>query len=174
SVTLCGGTRLTRRLRPDAPLTIGQSRSAVLRIPHPTLGEIHCTITLENGLAVLRDGGSPAGTKVNGWPVDSTGVLLNDGDEITVGMFWLLFAWKTPSPPDSSMPTPTRAEENASVPEEAAVLVETRTEPPSVPETDSLTNQSASPGGGVPTVCFRGKTVEAVPLIDGLTLGSGP
>src|SRR5687767_14486247 len=92
SITLCGGTKLSRTLQPSQPLTIGHAKTAGLRIPHPAVSSIHCTITWEEDQVTLRDAGSQLGTKINGQPV-TVEVPLFDGDQITVGLFQFQFAW---------------------------------------------------------------------------------
>ncbi|RYD32066.1 MAG: FHA domain-containing protein, partial [Verrucomicrobiaceae bacterium] len=94
-ITLSGGTRLSRALAPGVPLTIGHAKTAALRIPHPAVFPVHCTVTWEEGFVRLSDGGSPLGTKVNGHPVTED-VALSDGDVIMVGLFQFHFTWEVP------------------------------------------------------------------------------
>lgn len=108
-VTLSGGTKLSRALVQGVPLTIGQARNAGLRIPHPAVSPIHCTITWEEGYIRLSDGGSQLGTQVNGHAVTED-VAISEGDTITVGLFQFQLSWEVPaaakvSPPASGGPS---------------------------------------------------------------------
>lgn len=149
SITLCGGTRLTRDLKSGVPLTIGHAKSSGLRIPHPAVSPIHCTLTWGDGRVILRDEGSQMGTQLNGQPVTAE-VPLHHGDLITVGLFQFLFACESQIAARAAEPPG----------------------PNGAPPPPAMTNPVTASGDL--TVQFRGQWVAEIPLTHGLTLGNGP
>jgi ABC transport system ATP-binding/permease protein len=155
SVTLCGGTKLSRALEPGQPFTIGHAKTAALRIPHPAVSPIHCTITWGNGQVTLRDAGSQLGTKINGQPVTAE-VPLFDGDQITVGLFQFQFAWKAQRSADDEAPAAPDPQSGQS------------------PSRAELSHPAApTPPPGDLVIRFRSQALSEVPVAPGLTLGSG-
>jgi|GEM_PF-398425 len=151
SITLCGGTRLRRDLQPGVPLTVGHAKSAGLRIPHPAVSPIHCTLTWNHRQVSLRDEGSQMGTQLNGQPVTAE-VPLHHGDLITVGLFQFQFAW-----------------------EAQATATPAATGPPATPDAaPPLVATGPASANGDLTVQFRTQWVVEIPLAHGLTLGNGP
>ena len=67
-------------------VVIGRSAGADVRLPHPTVSEIHATLLLDGAAHGIQDDGSTNGTYVNGTQlVPHRRRTLNDGDEIEVG-----------------------------------------------------------------------------------------
>jgi len=155
SITLCGGTRLSRSLEPGQPLTIGHAKSAGLRIPHPAVSPIHCSLIWQGAHVTLRDERSQSGTQVNGQPLTQDAVLQH-GDLITVGLFQFQFDWD----PDPGSPPQ---------PHDHEITLPTPAHPP--PGLSSTATPDAAANGLA--VRSRGHTVAEVPLADGLSLGSG-
>lgn len=156
-VTLCGGTKLSRALHPGIPVSIGQAKTALLRIPHPAVSPVHCTILWENDLIILHDAGSQMGTMVNGLAVDGETCLVH-GDQITVGPFQILLTWES-RPPVPSLPA--GAQDAPSV--RKAPM--TGAAPAPAPAT-------AAASAGASGVQFQGTNVREIPLSSGLTFGN--
>ncbi|MES2707966.1 MAG: ATP-binding cassette domain-containing protein [Verrucomicrobiota bacterium] len=165
-ITLSGGTKLSRPLAPGVPLTIGQAKTATLRIPHPAVFPVHCTVTWEEGFVRLSDGGSPLGTKVNDYPVTED-VALSDGDVITVGLFQFHFTWEAaatvPSGPPASRTEPAENSTGTAFAVPAPGLAPPLTVP-----------AAPAPVAGAPSANFRGQAVEEIPVSGGLTFGTRP
>lgn len=154
SITLCGGTRLSRDLQPGIPLTIGQAKTAGLRIPHPAVSPIHCTLTWVDSQVCLRDEGSQSGTQVNGQRISGQ-VPLHHGDIVGVGLFQLQLNWQ------QTASSPLRSSESQAASRAPHPI-------------DRPTHQVAAPALDVPpgqSVRFRGHPVTEVPLFENLTLG---
>lgn len=168
-ITLSGGTKLSRALSFGVPLTIGQARIATLRIPHPAVSPIHCTITWEEGFVRLNDGGSQLGTKVNDHPVTGD-VALSEGDVISVGLFQFHFTWEVigaakapPSPASSSSPSALPAENGSA---------KSKNAPAQAPPQPLVSEPVPPPAPGAPSANFRGQVVSEIPLSGGLTFGT--
>lgn len=159
-ITLSGGTKISRSLTEGAPLTIGQAKTAALRIPHPAVSPIHCTITWMNGYALLHDGGSEMGTRVNDHRVTED-VALSDGDQITVGPFQFIFTWEAQAAQNPGLPT-------GAAPLRLPLPPLTKRDRPSGP----LAPAPMVPTSGMPSVRFRGHPVTEIPLAGGLTFGT--
>ncbi|MFN0128956.1 MAG: ATP-binding cassette domain-containing protein [Verrucomicrobiales bacterium] len=156
SITLCGGTRLSRDLQPGVPLTIGHAKSAGLRIPHPALSPIHCTLIWADSQISLRDEGSQSGTMVNGQPITGQ-VLVHPGDIIGVGLFQLQLTWETGIVPDAPLSESPAAGGTANPSDRPG-------RPAAPPAIDFPPGQAVS---------FRGHPVTEVPVFANLTLGNG-
>ncbi len=150
-LTLGGGTKLSRQLERGVPFTIGQARTASLRIPHPAVAPVHCTLRWDGAGVTLEPAAVETPTLVNGALV-SVPTALQHGDVLTVGLFQLELAWAAPSAP----PEPPTAVEKAVAAPEA----------PSAPE-PALAVASAL------IVTFRGQAVPEVPVSAGLVFGTG-
>lgn len=70
-------------------MIVGRDDSCDLTMPHPGVSKHHAMITRENGQISIRDLGSTNGTFVNGARI--TQVVLNNGDEIRIGPFHLVY-----------------------------------------------------------------------------------
>ncbi|MGI8601544.1 MAG: ATP-binding cassette domain-containing protein [Verrucomicrobiales bacterium] len=149
-LTLAGGTKLSRPLEINVPFEIGHARTASLRIPHPSVSPVHCTVIWDGPSARLLAAETSSGTKVNGLDVDSE-ISLHDGDQILVGIFTVLFEW-----PAQPLIGPEPGEEMSSAPQLSTVA----SAPP-------------SHGDGALTVSFRGLEVPEVPVESDLVIGSG-
>jgi ABC-type multidrug transport system ATPase subunit/pSer/pThr/pTyr-binding forkhead associated (FHA) protein len=153
-MTLAGGTKLSRAMQANVPFEIGHAKSASLRIPHPSVSPVHCTVLWDGRFALLRDAGSQLGTKVNG-RVIANDVFLRHGDQVSVGIFTVLFEWPGQTVADPSQDA-ALAEGSVDVPPATAEQA-----PPVPVLSDDL------------TVLFRGVEVPEVPVEEGLTLGAG-
>ena len=151
-IVLSGGTRLARALEKNVPAVIGQQRGVLLRIPHPTVGAVHCSLLWDGHCVLLEDGPGPSGTLVNGEPLGGSR-LLRHGDELTVGRFSVIFEWPDQGPETSADPTIT----------EPATLDAARRHP----------SYGHGSHGGPLVVRFVGREVSEVPVVDGLTFGFG-
>jgi len=67
----------------DAPVTIGRSGDAAVRLDSPEVSRRHCEVYPLNSALVIRDLKSTNGTYVNGVRVTET--LLLPGDKLTLG-----------------------------------------------------------------------------------------
>lgn len=158
-LTLSGGTKMSRALERGLPLTIGQAKTASLRIPHPAVAQVHCTITWEPECVRLSDAGSELGTRVNGHAV-TRDVALSDGDEITVGLFQFRFSWE-----EQEALKPESAESrDSSRPDKSTELAAKQPAPTASPPTPL--------GAGIPTAKFQGHIVGEIPVSGGLTFGT--
>ncbi len=83
----------------DSALTyIGRSESAQVPLfGDPNVAPVHASIQHQGGQYVLADGGSPAGTYVNGQRIQSA--LLFHGAQIQIGSFILVFLMKNQAAP---------------------------------------------------------------------------
>jgi hypothetical protein len=68
----------------DKPLVVGRSAEAEVQVPAANVSRRHCLFFVHEGRWVLQDGGSSAGTLVNGQAV-SESVYLNSGDVVSLG-----------------------------------------------------------------------------------------
>lgn len=71
-------------------LTLGRSTSCDIVLEDVTVSRQHAHINVESGQYVVSDAGSLNGTYVNLTPVNQAAVL-NDGDELRIGIFRLVF-----------------------------------------------------------------------------------
>ncbi len=164
-ITLSGGTRLTRELQPGVPLTIGHAKLAGLRIPHPAVSPIHCSLTWMHPHVMLRDEGSQMGTLLNGQPVAGEAPL-SHGDVIAVGLFQFQFCWEPDAPaavgssqPGADLPAPSH--EDPPGPMRVVASAASQQAHPS---------SATSPSGGL-HVSFRGQLAQEAPVCHGLTIG---
>jgi pSer/pThr/pTyr-binding forkhead associated (FHA) protein len=127
TLTLSGGTRLTKPLMRDQPFAIGASRTSDFRIPHPSIAPTHVVITWNGNETTAQDASGGTGFLVNGH-AQATAALHN-GDVLRVGDFEFLFE-------------------------------STKAAKPAQADNSLL-------------VHFRGRAVPEVPLVEGLTFGSG-
>lgn len=74
----------------DAPVVIGRLSECDISIDDPNISRRHATITVLDGTYRITDLGSTNGTKVNGTRIASQYELAH-GDEITIGLFSLVF-----------------------------------------------------------------------------------
>lgn len=131
TLTLSGGTRLTKPLSQGIPFAIGASRSSDFRIPHPSIAPRHVTLLWDGTETRVEDAtdGSVSGFQVNGKP--ATSAVLRDGDLLRVGDFDFLFQESTRTPRTAGQPT--------------ALTVLLRGKPvPEVPVSDGLTFGSST------------------------------
>jgi ABC-type multidrug transport system ATPase subunit len=89
TLTLSGGTRLTKALVRGQAFSIGASRSSDFRIPHPSIAPRHVTLSWDGDETRAEDASGGAGFRVNGEPQSS--LTLQDGDLLRVGEFEFLF-----------------------------------------------------------------------------------
>ena len=153
-MTLAGGTKLSRAMQANIPFEIGHAKSAALRIPHPSVSPVHCTVLWDGRFALLRDSGSQLGTKVNG-RVIANDVFLRHGDQVAVGIFTVLFDWP---------------EQTVADPSQDAALAEGTVD---APPPDAVQDPAPLVLNDDLTVLFRGFEVAEVPVEDRLTLGAG-
>lgn len=89
TVTLEGGTRLSRALAAGEKLIIGQSQDARLRIPHPSVAPRHCELIWDGGMRVVARSLEPGrNLEINGAEVGPSQDL-KDGDVLHAGLFRL-------------------------------------------------------------------------------------
>lgn len=151
---------MTRSLLAGVPFTIGHAKNAGLRIPHPAVGPIHCTLLWQGDSVTLQDSGSQLGTKVNGQPVTAP-VQLAPGDQISVGLFNLEFSWD-----GAAAPAGDHGEHDS--------LADGGSKFPTTAGAPRPQSSAAAAGGGDDlTIQFRGKMVAEIPVAAGLKLGSG-
>jgi pSer/pThr/pTyr-binding forkhead associated (FHA) protein len=74
---------------PQAPIVIGRSEDAELRLPHPRVSETHATINYANGKFIISDSGSELGFTVNKKRVESH--ILRHGDSVQISLYVLQF-----------------------------------------------------------------------------------
>jgi pSer/pThr/pTyr-binding forkhead associated (FHA) protein len=76
-----------RELLLDKPFyTIGRGRICDIAVDEDCVSRKHCQVVLKNGKYHLVDDGSRNGTYINGERVGSIPHLLQDGDEISLGI----------------------------------------------------------------------------------------
>lgn len=66
-------------------ILIGRSTAYPITIDSTPVSSLHCELTLTEAGYAVADSGSRNGTKVNGVAIDSTPVLLKNGDLILLG-----------------------------------------------------------------------------------------
>src|SRR5688572_297022 len=124
TITLSGGTRLTKALARGKPFVIGSARAAEFRIPHPSLAPRH-VVLLWDGTETQADAAGGGGSfQVNG--ISQAAAILQNGDVLRVGDFEFFFRMP------ESMPAPPT--------DEAALTVQLRGKPVAeVPLAEGLT-----------------------------------
>jgi ABC-type multidrug transport system ATPase subunit/pSer/pThr/pTyr-binding forkhead associated (FHA) protein len=128
TLTLSGGTRITKPLVQAQAFVIGASRASDFRIPHPSIAPRHVVITWDGSDTHAEDASGGTGFLVNGQA--QTAAALRSGDVLRIGDFEFLYeSTKKPAKPASA---------------DKSLLVH-----------------------------FRGQAVPEVPLVEGLTFGSG-
>src|SRR5687768_13346227 len=89
TLTLLGGTRITKPLVREQLFVIGASRASDFRIPHPSIAPRHVVITWDGKETRTEDASGGTGFLVNGQA--KTTVALRDGDVLRIGDFEFLF-----------------------------------------------------------------------------------
>lgn len=85
TLTLAGGTRITKPLGRGRELVIGSARGAWFRIPHPSLAPRHVALVWDGAATRLEDVSGGRGLLLNGRSEPSA--VLRDGDVLRVGEF---------------------------------------------------------------------------------------
>src|SRR3954447_23685843 len=65
-------------------IVVGRAASADVEVPHPTVSKSHCLLFVHEGHWVAQDGGSTAGTYLNGQRITQPEFLGSD-DVLTLG-----------------------------------------------------------------------------------------
>lgn len=94
---------------PGPPVVLGSDAECTLAIADPRLATRHLTLEWDGRRAVVRDLGAPAGTRLNGRPVQ--GAELADRDEIAIGETVLLIRLPAPLAADDTPPAPAPVDE---------------------------------------------------------------
>lgn len=89
TLTLSGGTRLSRFLEPGQAFTIGSDRAASFRIPHPSVAPTHATLLWDGKETRVQDDSGGLGMSVNGERV--TSAVLREGDKLLIGAFEFIY-----------------------------------------------------------------------------------
>ena len=100
TLTLSGGTRLTKVLAKDQPFVIGSERSATFRIPHLSIGPRHIVLLWDGAATRLDSVGDPRGLLINGRAPGASAPPLKHGDDLRIGDFE--FVYHQPSPASAS------------------------------------------------------------------------
>lgn len=74
-VVVGGGNAKVTEIQLKLPVTIGRSREAKLKLPHPLISRKHCEVFEREGQLFVRDLGSLNGTYVNSQRIESEHVL---------------------------------------------------------------------------------------------------
>lgn len=74
-VVVGGGDAKINEIKLKLPTTIGRSREAKLKLPHPLVSRKHCEVFEKNGQLFVRDLGSLNGTYVDSHKIESEHVL---------------------------------------------------------------------------------------------------
>lgn len=90
TLTLSGGTRLSKSLTRDQPFVIGSARDAHFRIPHPSLASHHATLRWNGRLTRIEDSSGGMGILVQDKPLTAP-TNLRSGDTLRIGDFIFLF-----------------------------------------------------------------------------------
>lgn len=110
TITLSGGTRLTKALAPGKSFVIGSARSAEFRIPHPSLAPRHVVLTWDGTETQADAAGGGASFQVNG--IAQAAAVLQNGDVLRVGDFEFFFrvpeSAPAPPPADTALTVPLR------------------------------------------------------------------
>lgn len=102
TLTLAGGTRMTKALARGQPFVIGSDRNAKFRIPHPSLAARHVVLLWDGNATHAEDTSGGLGLTVNGKP--ATTVTLRHGDVLRAGGFEFLY--EQPAAAKATAPAP--------------------------------------------------------------------
>lgn len=90
-LVLTRGPQAGRQIKLErSQMKLGRSTGCDIVLEDATVSRQHAEIKKESGQYVITDAGSLNGTYVNRTPLDRETVL-NDGDELRIGIFRLLF-----------------------------------------------------------------------------------
>lgn len=81
---------------PPGTTSLGRDRSCDISLDDPTVSRRHAEILRTSANVAVRDAGSLNGTYVNGEPCTEA-TTLNNGDEIWIGKFRLIFRDRQPA-----------------------------------------------------------------------------
>lgn len=89
TLTLSGGTRLTKELVRGQIFVIGASRTSDFRIPHPSIAPRHLTLVWDGTETLVEDVSGGMGFQINN--ADQSTAVLHDGNVLRIGEFEFLF-----------------------------------------------------------------------------------
>ncbi len=90
TLTLCGGTQMTKELVRDVPFVIGSAGGSQFRIRHPSVAERHATLRWDGVQTKIAADSDWHRVRVNG-TIELYSVKLKDGDTLRIGDFEFLF-----------------------------------------------------------------------------------
>lgn len=89
TLTLSGGTRMSKPLARGQEFVIGSARGARFRIPHPSLAPRHVALVWDGAATRIEDASGGKGFSING--DNQSAATLRDGDVLRVGEFEFLY-----------------------------------------------------------------------------------
>src|ERR1700726_4040967 len=87
TLTLSGGTRLSKALPHNQPFVVGSERAANFRIPHPSVGPRHVVLVWDGQKTRVDNVGDARGILINARPAPAASSALKHGDMIRIGDF---------------------------------------------------------------------------------------